>query len=538
MPGANGLIVVQNGGTLVSIDPATGARQTLLATQAGDGAPRVSPNGLKVALINPFFPGNVFVEDFPSGNNRIQVTTSGGAVTVNWSPDSTRLVFECPGGICTAPAVANAAVTTLNQTTIAANTIGTRDITPDFSPNGAFVYFTDGFPAQTGIFRVALPSGGGRTKLLNSAAGDARPVTSPDGRKVWFDTGGPASRIGSLPFPDGGTRTTLAGTADGDIRIGPSPDGTKVSFQTAGGIFTLNTNGTGGRASVPGTIAGDQGPWWLAAAGAPSPSPTPTASVTPTPAPNFPPVFSAASGCGSTSVVAVGQTRANNLSASDANAGDIVTLTAAIPAAGTFVSFSTSPGNPATGTLTSSPTQSDAGKSFTVTITARDNRTPALVSTCQLSIQVVAATPTPTPSPTPTPTGTPSPTETPTPTPTQTPPANQSAPTFTAASQCDRSVMAPVLGQPTTLLLEASDADSDQVLSLAGGSRPSWVTVNAETGNPVRITLSARPSIFDFLFAVALGPSTSMIRVADSGVPPRAAVCSIPMRVNLGLFGL
>jgi Tol biopolymer transport system component len=379
LPGTNGSILIDVAGGLVSLDPLTGARQTLAATLAGDGGAHVSPNGQKVALVNPFFPGNVFIADFPSGNNRQQVTTSPTAVTVNWSPDSTRLVFECAAGLCTSAAVSNASVTILNQTTVGANTTGTRDITPDFSPNGAKVVFTDGFPATTGVFTVDLPNGGGRTKLLNSATGDSRPVTSPDGSKVWFDAG---AGVISLPFPTGGSRTTLTGTLPGDIRIGPSPDGTKVSFETAGGIFTLNANGTGGRASVPGTLAGDQRPSWAG-----------TAAVTPT-NPNAP-VFSAASGCGGAPILVrlLGTNAPVQVSASDADAGQQVTLAAqGLPA---YVSFSGgAAGNPSTGTLTANPGADIIGFILGIfgpvaggQVNATDNGTPSKSTPCSLNFR-------------------------------------------------------------------------------------------------------------------------------------------------------
>jgi hypothetical protein len=384
LPGTNGLIIVENAGTLVAIDPATGTRQTLLASQAGDGGAHVSPNGQKVAFLNPFngttATGNVFIADFPSGNNRQMVTTSADSISVNWSPDSATLVFDCSSGLCTAPAVANAAKTILNQTTAGNGTVAQKDISPDFSPNGAFVYFTDGFPTLTGLFRVNVPTGGGRTKLLNSQAGDNRPATTPDGNTVFFDT---AAGIVSLPFPNGGSRTPLSGSILGDVRVGPSPDGTKISFNN-GGLFTLNANGTGGRASVPGSQAGDLRPSWQRAGGGGGGGTNPNA-----------PVFSAASGCGSTVMVRLlGANPPVALSASDADAGQnvIISASGALPAYLTFSGGTAA--NPSTAQITANPAGDIIGfilgifgPASNVALNATDNGTPSKTTPCNISFR-------------------------------------------------------------------------------------------------------------------------------------------------------
>lgn len=99
-----------------------------------------------------------------------------------------------------------------------------------------------------------------------------------------------------------------------------------------------------------------------------------------------PPAFT--SSCGTTINANAGNSVTVNVSASDPDSGDIVTLSAiGIPSGS---SFSSSPGNPASGTLSWTPTASDGGAHL-ITFTATDSQLHQV--TCNITIFVVTNTP-------------------------------------------------------------------------------------------------------------------------------------------------
>jgi Tol biopolymer transport system component len=389
----SGFIVVKATNGLVAINPLNGTRTTLAGTDAGDDAPSVAPNGAKIAFARNSGPGGtsrVFIADYPTGTNRQQVTSST-ADFPDWSPDSSRLVFECSQGLCTAAASVNAPVTVL-----AGSLAG--DLDPVYSPDGAFVAFSDLGGANTGIFHVNADGSGVRTHLTNSVLGDRRPMIAPNASVVWFDDGAAGSGILSLPWPDGGVRKVLPDTLATDINPAPSPDGTKVSLETTTpNIATVNANGTGGRAPLPGTATGDIEPFWARPAGAVTPPPTATPTSTPTAGPNVnpnAPVFSAASGCGvPVSAPALGGGLTTNISASDADSGQTVTITMAASAP-PYASFSSpGTGNPDTGVLRLTPSLIDwllgiFGGTANVTLIASDSGTPQKATNCIIPVRV------------------------------------------------------------------------------------------------------------------------------------------------------
>jgi Tol biopolymer transport system component len=254
--GVNGPIVVESGrfnqpgaGPLVIINPVNGARIAIAGTSGADNHPEVSPSQSKIAFDSN---GNIVVEDYPAGTNRLLVTTSGGASTPSWSPDSGTLVFACASGLCTAPVTANAQVTLL---------IGTAagDTDPSFSPDAQLIVFDN--PAS-GIVRVNANGTGGRTVLTDTAGGgapDDHPRIAPNSSVVYFDAASVPGGVTSLAWPNGGNRTRVTGTQAGDDNPAISPDGTKVVF--SGGVppsvSTLNVDGSGGRTVTEGTQSGD-----------------------------------------------------------------------------------------------------------------------------------------------------------------------------------------------------------------------------------------------------------------------------------------
>jgi hypothetical protein len=133
---------------------------------------------------------------------------------------------------------------------------------------------------------------------------------------------------------------------------------------------------------------------------------------------SLPPAFGGPSPCGQTLTATVGNPLSFNLEASDPNE-DTVTLSAVdIPPDATFTS---TPGNPATGAFTWIPGPGDAGQTHSTTFSASDG---SLTASCSVSVTVGSITQTPTVTPT-------APPPTPTPTPSPPPPTLTLTPTVT-----------------------------------------------------------------------------------------------------------
>jgi Tol biopolymer transport system component len=282
-----GFVAADSPGGLVAFAPSTGQRVSLSGTSGVDNRPDVSPNGTKAAFENA---GQILIADFPSGNNRQQVTSTGGNSAPSWAPDSGRLVYKCSSGLCTSPlgGTLPAAVQPLNGSTASDNN-------PVFSRDGRFVVFNVTAGSSQGINRINADNTGGRTQLTGTATGDQNPYVSPDGTYVVLDNQTVAGgTIFTLAFPNGGGLgpASVPGSQAGDINPFISPDGVKIGFTSTAGptcpggppcIVTVNSNGTGGRAAAIGSVSGDfDGVWSTTPTGG---LPTPIPGVTPTPAP-------------------------------------------------------------------------------------------------------------------------------------------------------------------------------------------------------------------------------------------------------------
>jgi hypothetical protein len=243
--------------------------------------------------------GNVFVADFPSGNNRTQITTAGGPFSrPNWSRDSSTLIYSSPTGLRTSAPTSNAL-----QSAVPGSVPNDSDAS--FSTDTQFIFFNN--PATTsdgGLSRVNANGSGSRTRLLDSVSSDTHPRYLFTRNLLVFDavvgTGCPAGAAGSVclgttNYPSGGARALLTGTFAGDQKPSVSPDGLRVIFTAAGGTFCpggvagslcigiLNSDGTGSRAVLVGSRAGDINASWGRSAGQPTPTP-----ATPTPGPKCP----------------------------------------------------------------------------------------------------------------------------------------------------------------------------------------------------------------------------------------------------------
>lgn len=119
---------------------------------------------------------------------------------------------------------------------------------PAFSPDGSSITFRSNSPGNYEIYRMSS-SGGGITRLTNTAGSDETPVYSPDGTKIAFVS----DRDGDLEIyimnSNNGSniqQLTLNTTRDSEPSF--SPDGTKIVFNRAvnnnlgpWALFTMNS---------------------------------------------------------------------------------------------------------------------------------------------------------------------------------------------------------------------------------------------------------------------------------------------------------
>lgn len=172
----------------------------------------------------------------------------GGDRAFDWSPDHTRLLFRSlrHGGV-------QLYEWTRETGEIRAVTSGpATHQSGSYGPDGRYTYSrhepkADGTGRNSRIFVTEV--GGGLPKALTEGPGDTKPVWSPDGSAILFESVDPAGRaVISSVTPDGSTPRRIARGRDPDFH----PDGTWVVFsaQTRQGwrLRLMHPDGTGKRA--------------------------------------------------------------------------------------------------------------------------------------------------------------------------------------------------------------------------------------------------------------------------------------------------
>jgi len=137
--------------------------------------PQISPDGKRLLIKRPPIDGpvyNVWVVDLERGTS-LRITSTFSQMPI-WSPDGNRIAYNCDWGICIK----------------AANGIGEAEqfhagtnFTSQWSPDGRFILFVRR-GVKTRLDMYALRMNGERKEilLLNSAADEACPLLSPDGK--------------------------------------------------------------------------------------------------------------------------------------------------------------------------------------------------------------------------------------------------------------------------------------------------------------------------------------------------------------------
>jgi hypothetical protein len=421
--GAN--IFKANFGSMVSPTQVSPAGGLIAATPFG----RMSVNAAGSQVAYAKASGIFTTSTAPSGTEFGPLPGTAGCVEPSYA--GANLVILCAPGAAaaalnTVPANGSATPTPLVVSGLPAGTVPYH---PEASPDSLNVAFQAAAAgaadlSASQLFTVAI--GGGTAQPRSTAGSVALDQVSwrPDNARIAVTTpaggcGAAATTIATLSASALlGAPACLANSASGDTDSSYSPDASVLFLTNGGGAtaFSIATSGAPGTRIPNGPTAfvvTVSSHWAVgAAAGTATPAPTatpgPTATAAPTATatpPNAAPTFASSSNCGGTlAAPAFGAPVTQNVSASDPNSGDVVTLSAAIPtpiaipipffpvpAPITFVPGA--PGNPTSGVLTATGgilqwLFGGLGASSTnVAITARDNRTPALSATCTIGVR-------------------------------------------------------------------------------------------------------------------------------------------------------
>jgi len=299
-PGKNGKLAFRRylnsdhtwGAVFVANPDGSATRQiTHPPTLASDVKPDWSPNGRRIAFLRSAVNGcgagcetreiNVVSSD-GSTVTRLAYDPPGKGCTKNeqpaggvcrgfpaWSPDGTRLVFDCGGAIC----VMNQDGSNVRR--LPQDAAGVEDHDPQWSPNGRRIAFGRGLGDQRAIYLMNSDGSNPRRVTPWSLRG-GQPDWSPDGKRLVFysNRDGPTYVSANLYTirPDGTHLTQLTRAHGGRVQhlsATFSPDGKWIAFSRTPGsgsagnadVFVMRADGTHVR-NVTRSSAWDSGVDW------------------------------------------------------------------------------------------------------------------------------------------------------------------------------------------------------------------------------------------------------------------------------------
>jgi eukaryotic-like serine/threonine-protein kinase len=226
----------------------------IISSSQGQEAPRISPDGRRIAFESGRSGnGEIWMAD-SDGSNLVQMTSLAAPATgtPRWAPDNRRIVFDSEASGHPAIYVVN--VEGGPPQPLATGMPDAHE--PSWSADGHWIYFVSG--ERPGIWKV--PAEGGTPVQLAKDSGVNLPLESPDGTRVFYLVNG--SNLKSVSV-NGGDEREITGL---DVRPNflneswtPVPDGIYFmdnrNGQTTLKLLSLNTGRVQKVADLPGRLA-------------------------------------------------------------------------------------------------------------------------------------------------------------------------------------------------------------------------------------------------------------------------------------------
>lgn len=289
----------QDAGTLMLVNPASGAETELLASSADRwvSAAAWAPDGQRIC----YAIADVTAETYaiwiarPDGSDARQVAMTGtrpesAIYGMSWAPDGERIVYSADNRLSIVT-LADGSISTLTDD---ATYI---DYAPAWSPDGSRIAFTRTVndqiapPEAARIWTIAADGSGAAPLRAAPEADEDNPAWSPDGMRLAFDASSESGGRDIYVTSSSGTSLTrLTEDSRDDFAPSWSPDGTRIAFVSDRDrqptIYLMAADGSDQQplVSYQGTGGVIERALWGRAEATTNPGRTPPASASATPA--------------------------------------------------------------------------------------------------------------------------------------------------------------------------------------------------------------------------------------------------------------